>query len=129
MTADDNGTLNVPKWLQGVFTALVLGGISQGVFMYSSSQVTNQRLEATVHQLDKIETRMERLEERLQQGTADRWTRTDQADYAASNAARVEAISAELRAHKGEHAHPGASRDILNLRERVDRLERKAEGR
>lgn len=133
-----------------VVAALLIGAITQGVVLYSSSQVTNQRLENMTLAMQELKADLKQL----RANTSDRWRKPDHDAYAVDvnnriskvwdavgsvrdeqakrtgNVYRVDALAkdvqdlkARLAQHAADPAHADAGRRLDALLLRVRKLE------
>lgn len=140
------------KILVGVVITLVIGGITQGVALYSTSQVTNQRLSTMENTLQELKNELKAARE----GASGSWTKADHVAYASgvnarinktwdtinsirdeqskrtANVYRVESLTkafasleARLVAHEASPAHGVATVELQRIRERLRLLETK----
>jgi hypothetical protein len=78
--------------------AVVMGGLTQAIVMYTQIQITNERLKFVADKATAIESRLDKLQEE----SSDRWTVTKQAAYAAGVKAEIESLADELNDYTKE---------------------------
>ena len=122
---DTEGTevVAVPKWLAGVVGAVVgaiiIGGITQGLLLYTQLQVTNERLSAVSVQINKLEAGLNNLRGQ----THDRYTQTMHNAYSAHVAGEVRELHRKIQAHAALPWHREAGAEHAETKRRVSKLE------
>lgn len=88
------------KVIAAVVTALTIGAVTQSILLYSSSQVTNQKLESLSVVIAELKSDLKDLRS---QGR-DRWKKSDHVAYAADQSIRFGKIWDAVAAIRDEQA-------------------------
>lgn len=124
MTQDDDQGVFLPKWVIGAISTLIvtiiIGGVTQGIMLYSQSGITNERLRTMADKLDKMEIRLNQLQE----SNRDRYTITQHNAYAVRVSEDLRNIQKIIETHANLPWHREAGAEHADAKRRLERIEK-----
>lgn len=102
-----------PKLLMGAAVTVCVGGIGQGIALYTQAQVTLERVTRTQEDVAKTQSDVAELRAATSAAVGNRWRREDHETYAEEVDRRVRELAAKIEAATREQVRLSAERESV----------------